>query len=218
MAHSQRALRQMRKKLSTAGASWHHDELVSLREMRAGISGDKTLTIGIDEVGQGALAGPLVICAAVIDVNAPKVEGVTDSKKIAEKRRFELAEELMGSVVKAYFVEIPAHQVDIRSIELSKGMVFRRLATGFGTLGEVWIDGRPTRDTDANFMVKGDLHRYDIGAASILAKVYRDSYMYIMSQVWPYYKWETNKGYGTAAHYDGLAKHQRTPIHRKKFL
>ena len=183
---------------------------------------------GIDEVGRGPLAGP-VVTACVVLPDDFDVLGIDDSKKLSEKRRDELYDEIISKAL-AYGIGIVDNEVidEINILEATKkAMVMsaekcgEMLADrGFGELDYVLIDAVKLDDLDKPYsaIIKGDANSLSIAAASIVAKVTRDRMMVEFAKEYPWYGFESNKGYGTAAHYDGIREHGITPIHRKSFL
>lgn len=174
---------------------------------------------GVDEVGRGPLAGP-VVCAAVILPTEDLIEGVDDSKKLSPKKRELLAQKIMEKAV-AYAICAVEPQIidDINILEATKlGMK--------GAVGQlspapdyVLTDGNMTLDIalPQRSIVKGDSLSYSIGAASILAKVYRDELMVRYAERYPEYGFAANKGYGTKAHVAALIEGGLCPIHRRSF-
>ena len=186
---------------------------------------------GVDEVGRGPLAGP-VITAAVVLPDGFDVPGIDDSKKLSEKRREELYDIIMDRAL-AVGIGCADHETidEINILQATKTAM--KMA-----IDEAEIDLRKrTGDADAEIMhvlldaveledlsrpqqaiIKGDSNVLCIAAASIIAKVTRDRQMVEYSRMYPHYAFESNKGYGTKAHYDGIREHGICPIHRKTFL
>lgn len=176
---------------------------------------------GVDEVGRGPLAGP-VVCAAVImpfdEENL--VVGVDDSKKLSEKKREQLAEEIKAKAIYYSIVEIDEKVIDeINILEATKLGMKKALESLQRIPGAVLTDGNMTLDVvfPQQSIVHGDALSYSIGAASIIAKVHRDHLMNEYAKVYPQYAFEKNKGYGTAAHIQGIKEFGICPIHRKTF-
>ncbi|MBE6041824.1 MAG: ribonuclease HII, partial [Clostridiales bacterium] len=191
---------------------------------------------GIDEVGRGPLAGP-VYAACVVLPDDFDVIGVNDSKKLSAKRREELSEVIKERAV-AYGIGIADNnEIDeINILEATKNAMRRAIEAcnemlkargdGDGSEGDgkaqinmLLIDAvKLGTDIPSESIIKGDEKSLSIAAASIVAKVARDSYMVEMDEVYPGYDFAGNKGYGTAKHYDGLRTLGYTPIHRRSFL
>jgi len=174
---------------------------------------------GLDEVGRGPLAGPVVAAAAVLDPdNIP--DGLNDSKKLSAKRRDVLFDELMDcadiSIAEASVAEIDEHNI-LRASHIA--MV--RALGGLKSPAEfVLIDGNMIPrglNTPSATLVKGDAKSLSIAAASIVAKVWRDRLMVDLAQQHPGYGWERNAGYPTKEHKAGLKSHGVTPHHRRSF-
>ncbi|MEZ5680148.1 MAG: ribonuclease HII [Erythrobacter sp.] len=185
------------------------------------------LIIGVDEAGRGPLAGP-VVAAAVVLCN-PCPDGLDDSKKLSARRRSELEPQILTSCAWGLAVVGP-EEIDRLNIfgatMLAMTLATRRLVEALGREPEaVLIDGNLTphgrhpdwRWPDARPIVGGDGKEKSIGAASILAKEYRDRLMLEAAKAHPHYGWERNKGYGSAEHMEALRVHGPTPLHRRSF-
>ena len=175
---------------------------------------------GMDEVGRGPLAGP-VVTACVIMPPEPLIEGVNDSKKVSEKKREMLAPRIKETAI-AYKIEfIPPETIDEMNIAEATKLCFKRSFEGIGTeCRHVLVDYVSGLCIDAEQIpiVHGDAVSYSIGAASIIAKVERDHYMMQMHEKYPEYNFAKNKGYGTAEHIAALKKFGPCPIHRRSFI
>lgn len=183
---------------------------------------------GVDEVGRGPLAGPVVTAAVVLPENF-NVLGVDDSKKLSEKRREELYDMITGQAL-AWGIGMADHQVidEINILQATKQAMGQaveeanrmlRERTG-GSIDCVLLDAveLPGLQIPQESIVKGDAKVLAIAAASIVAKVTRDRMMVRFAQEYPWYAFERNKGYGTKDHYAGLREHGPCPIHRRTFL
>ena len=177
---------------------------------------------GVDEVGRGPLAGP-VVCAAVIMPleEALRVPGVNDSKKLSPKKREQLAERIRA-VARAYAVEeVSAAVIDEINILQATRLGMKRAVEKLSPPADmVLTDGNMTLDIalPQRSVVKGDALVYSIGAASILAKVYRDALMRDYAAQYPGYAFERNAGYGTAQHIRAIREVGICPIHRRTFV
>ena len=179
---------------------------------------------GVDEVGRGPLAGPVVTAAVVLPEDFD-VLGVDDSKKLSEKRREELFEIIKERAV-AYGIGMCDHQEidEINILQATKKAMKKAIAECDkkldGAIDYVLFDAVEIDDLDKpqDAIIKGDAKVLAIAAASILAKVTRDRMMVEYAAEYPWYAFEKNKGYGTAAHYEGLRQHGVCPIHRMTFL
>ena len=198
---------------------WNAEE--KLQYERALLAQGNTLIAGVDEVGRGPLAGP-VVCAAVIMPldDESLIVGVDDSKKLSEKKRQQLAEEIKKRALAYTIVEIDEKTIDeINILEATKIGMKRAIETLSITPDVVLTDGNMTIDImhKQHSVIHGDALSYSIGAASIIAKVYRDNMMDEYAKTYPQYAFEKNKGYGTAAHIQGIKEHGLCPIHRRTF-
>ena len=178
------------------------------------------LICGVDEAGRGPLAGP--VCAtAVILPRDLQIPGLTDSKKLTDKKRRELFPVIREQAV-AYGIGLASEQeIDEINILQATFLAMRRALDQLSVRPDlVLIDGN--RETDFGLpvktVVKGDSLSANIAAASILAKVTRDNIMIQLSEQYPEYGFEIHKGYGTKAHYAALTEHGASPVHRRSFL
>jgi ribonuclease HII len=178
-----------------------------------------TTIAGVDEVGRGAWAGPVVVCAAVVRAGFPEPPGgLTDSKRLTAKRRAELAAELPGWVAGYAFGSASHEQIDALGMTAALRLAAR---AALGQLperpGAVLLDGKhdyigsPWRVRTA---VKADLRSVSVAAASVLAKVYRDTLMAELGESCPDFAFADNAGYPAPAHVQALTAHGPTPYHR----
>lgn len=175
---------------------------------------------GVDEAGRGPLAGP-VCAAAVILPKHLDIPGLTDSKKLTDKKRRELFPLIQEQAV-AYGIGL-ASQEEIDEINILQATFLameRALAQLQVRPNLALIDGNREREfgVPVQTVVKGDSLSASIAAASVLAKVTRDDLMMELAQQYPQYGFEIHKGYGTKAHYEALRQYGASPIHRKSFL
>ncbi len=174
---------------------------------------------GVDEVGRGPLAGP-VVCAAVIMPLDDIIEGVDDSKKLSPKKREYLAEVITKKAIAHAICRIEAEVIDeINILEATKLCMKNAIESLNIKPDFVLVDGNMTLDISIpqRSLIKGDYNSYSIGAASIIAKVYRDNLMDEYAEVYPEYAFKENKGYGTQKHIDGILSAGLCPIHRRTF-
>lgn len=175
---------------------------------------------GTDEAGRGCLAGP-VFAAAVVLPRGFKHEILRDSKKLTAIQRNECAEYIREHAVDFSVKKIMPKKIDEINILNASILAMHKALKGLKTLPEyILVDGnkfKPFKKIPFSCIIKGDDKFYSIAAASILAKVERDRYMLRMSKKYPYYFWNTNKGYPTQAHRDSIAEYGITPLHRKSF-
>ncbi|WP_053983968.1 ribonuclease HII [Niameybacter massiliensis] len=183
--------------------------------------GEHKLLIGIDEVGRGPLAGPVVACAVVLPDEC-ELLGVKDSKKIAEEKREALYDEIMHTALHVGIGIVDAPEIDEINILQATFKAMRIAIEELAIKPEViLVDGDKVIKgvgCTQHAVVKGDNKSAAIAAASIVAKVTRDRMMKAYAKDYPHYDWESNKGYGSNAHYNGIRAHGITPLHRKTFL
>lgn len=178
------------------------------------------LICGVDEAGRGPLAGP-VCAAAVILPKHLQIPGLTDSKKLTDKKRRELFPIIQEQAI-AYGIGLASEsEIDEINILQATFLAMRRALDQLSVRPEIaLIDGN--RETDFGLpvktVVKGDSLSANIAAASILAKVTRDNLMVELAEKYPEYGFEIHKGYGTKAHYEALGTYGPCPIHRRSFL
>ena len=177
------------------------------------------LIAGVDEVGRGPLAGPVVTAAVILDPEQP-IEGLMDSKKLSESRREMLAEIIKQRALAWSLGRAEVEEIDDINILQATMLAMQRAVAGLSIAPDhVLIDGNrcPSLPCTAEAIIKGDEHIPAISAASILAKVSRDQEMIEMDAKYPGYGLATHKGYPTKAHIDALTQLGVTPIHRRSF-
>ena len=175
---------------------------------------------GVDEVGRGPLAGPVCAAAVILPVGL-EIPGLTDSKKLTDKKRRELFPIIKEQAV-AYSIALASHEeIDEINILQATYLAMERALAQLSVKPDIaLIDGNRAKDfgIPVRTVVKGDSLSANIAAASILAKVTRDDLMLEMAEEYPQYKFDVHKGYGTKAHYAALTEHGPSPIHRMTFL
>ena len=174
---------------------------------------------GIDEAGRGPLAGPVVVACAVMPKDS-MIEGVNDSKKVSEKKREKLYDEITSSAIAWGVGIIDQVEIDdinilnatkkgltesLKELEIKPDLILVDELTGIDTLGI------PYRS-----IIKGDAKSYSIAAASIIAKVTRDRIMRQWDELYPQYGFEKHKGYGTKMHIEAIKEYGICPLHRKR--
>lgn len=186
---------------------------------------------GIDEAGRGPLAGPVVV-ACVIMPKESMIEGVNDSKKVSEKKREKLYEEITKEAIAYGIGIISQEEIDRINIlnatkegltvaikEMEKNLKERK--RNFEKPEIILVDALTKIDTDGisyKSIIKGDAKSYSIAAASIIAKVTRDRIMRQWAEVYPVYAFEKHKGYGTAMHISAIKEYGLCPLHRRSFV
>ena len=174
---------------------------------------------GVDEVGRGPLAGPVVCCAVIMPLD-DILEGVDDSKKLSEKKREALAELIKEKALSYSIVEIWQDEIDqINILEAVKKCMVKAVE-GLAVKPDITlVDGVDTHlPIKAEYVIKGDANSYTIGCASIVAKVYRDNLMKEYAKEFPEYGFEKHKGYGTKTHIEKIKEIGPCRLHRKTFI
>ncbi|MDT8341440.1 MAG: ribonuclease HII [Longimicrobiales bacterium] len=175
---------------------------------------------GVDEVGRGPLAGPVLACAVVLPVGV-HIEGATDSKRLTRPRREVLAREILDRAEAVALGAASVREIDALNILSATRLAMRRALVGLRVApDQVVVDGLPVKGLGWRHeaIVGGDLRVHSIACASIVAKVARDGLMRRLARRYPVYGWDSNVGYGSRAHLDALARHGPTPHHRRTFL
>jgi len=183
-----------------------------------------TLIAGIDEAGRGPLAGPVVAAAAILP-SGLTFAGLDDSKKLTEKKREKIYEELVNSdcIYSVQFVS--AETIDEIGIKPATYLAMKRAVEEVAAkvdIEHILIDGNDNFQFEISCkcesIIKGDALCDCIAAASVLAKVNRDRYMLEMAATFPQYEFEKHKGYGTAVHIEAIRKFGLCELHRKSFM
>ncbi len=182
------------------------------------------LVAGVDEVGRGPLAGPVVACAVVMPPDARALRGVNDSKVLPAAERVRLAARIRERALAVALGAASAREVDGRNVyhatTLAMQRALARLAAQLGRAPDhVLVDGKPIRLLGCahTAVVGGDARCHAVACASIVAKVTRDRLMATLAQRHPGYGWERNAGYGTAEHRAAIERQGLTPHHRRSF-
>lgn len=207
------------------------ERLTEIKKIEKGLyeKGVKSIC-GIDEAGRGPLAGPVVVASVIMPENS-MIEGVNDSKKISEKKRELIYEQIIEEAI-AYGVGI-INQDEIDKVNIlnatKEGLTtcikalekdLQDKNRGFDKPEIILVDALTKIDTDGisyRSIIKGDAKSYSIAAASIIAKVTRDRIMRQWDEVYPQYGFIKHKGYGTAAHIAAIKEHGLCPLHRRSF-
>lgn len=175
---------------------------------------------GCDEAGRGCLAGSVYAAAVILppDYDNPLLN---DSKKLSEHLRYELRDAIMADAVAWAVGVVTPEEIDRINILKASFLAMHRALDQLSVRPEaIIVDGNrfvPYGDTPYTTIVKGDGKYQAIAAASILAKTFRDDYMDSIAREYPYYGWESNKGYPTRAHREGIRQHGVSPYHRKSY-
>ncbi len=203
--------------------------MCELHKFDADILKEKKITrlCGIDEAGRGPLAGPVYAACAVLK-NDNDIEYLNDSKKLTEKRREQIFEQIMLGETAWYGIGVATEkEIDEHNILQATYIAMRRAHTALleqmkgETLPQLaLVDGNrdPILGADTMTVVKGDGKSAAIAVASIIAKVSRDRYMLELAKEYPQYGFTKHKGYGTKLHYEALEEHGISPVHRCSFL
>ncbi len=195
------------------------DELTCEREL---FQKGYCLVAGADEVGRGPLAGPVVAAAVILPLEEEKrIFGIDDSKKLSKKKRKSLAEKIKETAVAYAIEEVDEETIDKINILQATRLAMKRAIEKLSPRPDfVLTDGNMTLDISVpqESVVKGDAKIASIGAASILAKVYRDALMEKYAEAFPYYGFDRNAGYGTRAHIEAIREMGICTIHRRTFI
>lgn len=181
---------------------------------------DAALICGIDEVGRGPLAGP-VVAGAVILPKGCEILYINDSKKLSAAKREQLYDEIMAQAVAVGIGQASPQRIDEINILQATYEAMREAISNLGVVPDILLNDAvtiPQVDIRQVPIIKGDAKSISIGAASIIAKVTRDRMMVEYDRVYPNYAFAENKGYGSAAHIAALKQYGPTPIHRASFI
>ena len=192
-----------------------------LYEMDAEIRAQHGIFCGVDEAGRGPLCGPVSVAACILNPDDP-IEGLNDSKKLSEKKREALYEQIVSRALAWKVILVGPEIIDRDNIlQATMGGMRQAVDELDITPNYVVVDGNrcPTGlSMPCEAMVKGDARSASISAASILAKVTRDRYMCELDKQFPQYKLAQHKGYPTKLHYELIAQYGIQPFYRRSFL
>lgn len=177
------------------------------------------LIAGVDEVGRGPLVGDVVAAAVILNPNKP-IDGLTDSKKLSEKRREQLAAEIKERALAWCIASASPAEIDEINILHASMLAMQRAVEGLNVQPDhVKVDGNrsPSLSISVEAIVKGDAKVPEIGAASIIAKVHRDQQMIDLDKAYPQYGFAKHKGYPTAEHMKLLQQYGVLPQYRRSF-
>lgn len=196
------------------------ERLFGLTEYERGLWEKGLVVCGMDEVGRGPLAGPVVTCCIIMP-KEPLIEGVNDSKKLSEKKREALFDSIGSAAIAIGFGVCDERVIDGINILNATKKAFREAYFNMGHPADAaLIDAVSGLDIPCERIpiIHGDALSYSIACASIMAKVKRDRFMEEMDEKYPGYGFKKNKGYGTAEHIKAIKEHGPCPIHRRSFI
>ncbi len=175
--------------------------------------------LGIDEVGRGPLAGDVVVCGIVMNLEEDKiVAGVNDSKKLTKKKRDLLFDKILSNAIEVTIQRATPAEIDeINILNATKSCMIRAIEEIKTPVDAVLVDYVDLKREKVVPIVKGDAKSYTIACASIVAKVTRDREMEMLAEKYPHYAFEKNMGYGTKAHANGILQNGLCEIHRRSF-
>ncbi len=177
------------------------------------------LVAGVDEVGRGPLAGPVITAAVILD-SRHIIDKLDDSKRLSKKKRQLLDQEIRAHALSFSIGRAEVHEIDQLNILQATMLAMQRAVAGLDKIpGKILVDGNrlPQFPCEAEAIIGGDGLVPEISAASIIAKVYRDNLMAELHQQYPLYGFDSNKGYPTRKHREALIKYGVTPCHRQSF-
>lgn len=175
---------------------------------------------GVDEVGRGCIAGPVVAAACILDLDRPLPQGINDSKKLTAEKRTEIAIELHQNAVAFALGQIEAEEIDrINILEATKKAMLAAIHALNPAADYLLIDALRLKAASVpqKSIIKGDSISASIAAASILAKTYRDDLMAVYDLEFPAYGFAGHKGYGSTGHYEAIRHHGPCRLHRMTF-
>ena len=174
---------------------------------------------GVDEVGRGPLAGPVTVCAVIMDLDKI-VDGVDDSKKLSEKKREKLFDPIVNAAIAKSVVSLDNEYIDEVNILNATKDAMKRAIESLDVRPDVVLVDAVNLDIPytTHAIIKGDALSYSIGCASIIAKVTRDGFMKKLDEVYPGYGFASNKGYGSAQHIAAIKEKGPCPVHRRTFI
>ena len=176
---------------------------------------------GVDEAGRGPLAGPVCTAAVIMPLEADKIiPEINDSKKLSEKKREMLFEQIINTAIAYKIVLIDEKTIDQVNILNATKQGMQQAILGLNVKPDVvLVDAVPLNvEIKTESIIKGDAKSYNIAAASILAKVTRDRLMLELDKIYPEYNFKKHKGYGTKEHIENLKKYGKCDIHRESFI
>ena len=214
----QQALAAARKRLEASEREYERVSGMYAYEREIGGEG---VILGLDEVGRGPLAGPLTVGGVVL-ASTPVILGLNDSKQVPEQKRRVISDEIRANAVAWTIQHVEPQQIDELGMAACLRLAFKAAIDDIEAQGisidRILLDGNPLHlDKRELNVVKGDAKCASIAAASIIAKVERDSIMEKYAELYPLYGFDTCKGYGSAAHLDAISRYGLSPIHRRSY-
>ena len=209
-------LREEKRRIAYEKEELRIDEIRKFEEMYA----EYDMICGIDEVGRGPLAGP-VMAGAVILPKGCRIHDINDSKKLSEKKRELLYDIIMKEAVAVGIGIVGPERIDEINILQATYEAMREAIKNLNVIPDILLNDAvtiPGVDIKQVPIIKGDAKSITIGAASIVAKVTRDRYMIDIASKYPEYGFDSNKGYGSAAHIAAIKEFGPTPLHRRTFI
>jgi ribonuclease HII len=205
----------------------YNDEILRVKDLYSFDKsfGEYRYIAGVDEVGRGPLAGPIVAAAVILDLDCMKDEDfilyINDSKKLSEDLRVKLSYLIKEKALSYSIFEMSHEEIDNRGIAYCNNEVLKQAAYNLNIKPELVLsDGYAIKNFNIKneFVIKGDSKSAAIACASIIAKVYRDNLMKSYEELYPGYGFSKHVGYGTKEHMENIRKLGFSPIHRKSFL
>lgn len=181
----------------------------------------KNLIAGVDEAGRGPLAGPVCVASVIMPLETDKIiTGVNDSKKLTEKKREMLFDEIINTAIDYKIEFVSEKEIDDINILNATKQGMKRAICGLKSKPDLVLIDAVNLDVEipTESIIKGDAKSYNIAAASILAKVSRDRLMLKLDAKYPEYNFKKHKGYGTKEHIENLKKFGKCEIHRNSFI
>lgn len=184
----------------------------------------KPVVVGLDEVGRGALAGPVVVGAVAFSPQSMPIAGVADSKLLSRAQRQNLLPQIKTQSLRYGLGESTVEEINTLGLATALLLAMQRALQPFNRIDHLLLDGKPLTATSqylahpTTWIIKGDQLCYTIAAASIIAKEYRDAHMLHLAKKHPLYHWNTNVGYGSSAHRAALQLHGPCSHHRTLFI
>ena len=175
---------------------------------------------GVDEVGRGCLAGPVVAAACILDLSKAVPKKLNDSKKLTAKQRTEIGEELRSNALAFGIGAVEAEEIDqINILEATKKAMLLAIDALRPQADYLLVDAIQLKQVrlPQKSIIKGDSISYSIAAASVIAKTYRDALMTDFDSQFPQYGFAEHKGYGAVTHRDAIREHGPCPLHRRSF-